>query len=71
MEVIREIRELSENQFGLVARRQLTAAGIDRKKIERRVRWGELEVVTQRVLRLVGGADIKGAAADDPVAARR
>lgn len=54
MEVIREIRELSENQFGLVARRQLTAAGIDRKKIERRVRWGELEVVTQRVLRLVG-----------------
>jgi very-short-patch-repair endonuclease len=54
MEVIREIRELSEKQFGLVARRQLTAAGIDRKKIARRVRWGELEVVTQRVLRLVG-----------------
>jgi very-short-patch-repair endonuclease len=54
MEVIREIRELTERQFGLVARRQLTGAGIDRKKIERRVTWGELEAVTQRVLRLVG-----------------
>ena len=56
MEIIKVIRELSESQFGLVARRQLTAAGIDRKKIERRVTWGELEVVTPRVLRLAGVA---------------
>ncbi len=54
MPSIKVIRELTQRQFGVVARRQLTEAGIDRKKVQRRVYSGDLEFVTPRVLRLVG-----------------
>ncbi|CAN5329115.1 hypothetical protein BH18ACT5_BH18ACT5_12300 [soil metagenome] len=48
------VRDLALSQHALVARRQLTVAGLDSKAINRRIRSGMLEPVTSRVLRLAG-----------------
>ncbi|MCA1736725.1 MAG: type IV toxin-antitoxin system AbiEi family antitoxin domain-containing protein [Actinobacteria bacterium] len=48
------IRDLARTQHQVVARRQLTAAGVDYRAINNRIRSGYLEPVTDRVLRLNG-----------------
>jgi very-short-patch-repair endonuclease len=59
-----EIRELiaslGVDQFGLVARRQLQEAGISDQRVTRRIRNGQLEVVTSRVLGIPGTPDSIG-----------
>ncbi len=52
------IRAFTRVQHGVVARRQLRAAGISDEAISRRVARGVLEPVTPRVLRLVGTPDV-------------
>jgi very-short-patch-repair endonuclease len=49
-----EIASLARDQFGLIARRQLRAAGIGDQKVTRRIRAGHLETVTPRVLGIPG-----------------
>ncbi|HKX73966.1 MAG TPA: hypothetical protein VJR05_01085 [Acidimicrobiia bacterium] len=54
MDYDEEIRRLAEEQSGVVARRQLVAAGLNARAINRR--RGMLEPVTDKVFRLVGAA---------------
>jgi very-short-patch-repair endonuclease len=48
------IVRLARNQFGLVARRQLRDAGVGDQTVTRRIRSGQLEIVTSRVLGIPG-----------------
>jgi very-short-patch-repair endonuclease len=48
------IARLGVDQFGLVARRQLREAGISDQRVTRRIRNGQLEIVTSRVLGIPG-----------------
>lgn len=48
------IRRLAARQYGLLTRKQATGCGLDRAGLERRIRSGDWEAVTPRVLRLLG-----------------
>ncbi|HUP14891.1 MAG TPA: hypothetical protein VM848_02385 [Acidimicrobiia bacterium] len=60
MEIRGLIASLGVNQFGLVARRQLREAGISDQRVTRRIRNGQLEIVTSRVLGIPGTPDSSG-----------